>query len=242
MYMIDFSFEEINFNKYLKENNVSKNNDSLYDKTTNEIYRIKRLFKIDPLFDIEIQENFIFKFYDAWNPYNGIRIGKDNIGPLCFDAIKLYDYYYLNRFQGLWISPQDGFQGYYGDNVGSGKKIYIKSRGSNPEKYLFRLPIIDCYLSPNHNLSVITMGPELLENDILQIDNIILNHHPKKTHNKFTSLTILKYYYDKAIESSPDPNCDEIIDLKKKYPKLSNNEINQKYNRYYVDKLVGLIY
>jgi hypothetical protein len=53
---------------------------------------------------------------------------------------------------------------------------------------------------------------------------------------------LIKYYYDNALEQSPDPKLDEIIELKKKYPKLKENEINEKFNRYWVDKLVKLKY
>ena len=53
---------------------------------------------------------------------------------------------------------------------------------------------------------------------------------------------MLKYYYDLALDSSPDPDCDEIIELKKKYPNLNIKEINEKFNRYWVDKLVSLKY
>ena len=75
------------------------------------------------------------------------------------------------------------------------------------------------------------MGPELTDNEISEIDVIIHQFHPKKNNSNFTSLTTLKYYYDNAIESSPDPNSDEIKELKLKYPNLSGKEINEKYNR-----------
>jgi hypothetical protein len=213
-----------------------------YDKTTSETYRIKRLYKIDPITDIEIGKDMIFEFKYKWNPYNGMRCELDNIGPLCFNALNLYDYYYMNRYKGLWVPPQDGFQGMYGDMVGCGKFGHVKSRGAHPEKYLFRLPIIDCYLPPTHSLSIVTMGPELTDQEISQIDLIVLKSHLKKSNSKFASLTMLKYYYDCALNPSPDPDSDEIKELKSKYPNLTPNEINQKYNRHYVDKLVNLKY
>jgi len=213
-----------------------------YDKTTNETYRVKRLFKIDPITDQEVPDNLAFKFIFSWNPCTGVRGTPDIIGPLYFNVINLYDYYYLNRYNGLWNQPQEQFQGYYGDYVGTGKNIKITSRGYNPEKYLFRLPIIDCYLLNNHNYSVITMGPELTDDEISQCDKIIIQSHPKKSLSNFASLTLLKYYYDRALDVSPDPNCDEIKELKQKYPSLSQREINEKYNRYWVDKLVKLKY
>jgi len=250
---MNFSFDTIDFSNCLDEQNQEsnktldsgKNIDEVserYDKTTSETYRIKRLYKIDPISDIEIPNDLIFEFKYKWNPYNGMREDIDDIGPLCFNAINLYDYYYINRYKGLWTPPQDGFQGIYGDMVGSGKNVKIKSRGVYPEKYLFRLPIIDCYLPPTHNLAIITMGPELTEQEITQIDLIVTKSHPKKSNSKFTSLAILKNYYDRALDVSPDPDLDDIKQLKLKYPNLSQNDINQKYNRYYVDKIVNLKY
>ena len=260
---MSFSFDTIDFSSYC-DNTHNTNNSNIvmdaietadlikisnnpnnqvqYDKTTNETYRIKRLYKIDPISDTEVISSQCFEFKYKWNPYNGIRTEIDEIGPLCFNAINLYDYYYINRYKGLWTPPQDGFQGMYGDMVGSGKVINVKSRGTFPERYLFRLPIIDCYLPSTHNMSIITIGPELTDNEIYEIDAIITKYHPKKSNPKFASLTMLKYYYDRALDISLDPNSDDIKELKAKYPNMTENEINTKYNRYYVDKLVNLKY
>ena len=277
---MDFSFDSIDFNTFINNQNNSIINESIsnssivyvqtsgdfdklsdkknlselseslessessvnFDKTTLETYRIKRLFKIDPLTDLEVPNNLAFKFVHSWNPYTGIRGLDDIIGPLCFNAINLYDYFFSNRYKGLWNPPVEQFQGYYGDLVGTSKSIKIKSRGSNPERYLYRVPIIDCYLPQTHNYSHITMGPELTEQEITQIDQIVMSSHPKKSSSNFASLTMLKYYYDMALESSPDPDSDEIKELKKKYPNLSEREIDEKFNRFWVDKLVRLKY
>ena len=71
-------------------------------------------------------------------------------------------HYYKRRLKLLWNEPKDesgGFyQGYYGDAVGSGEEINIPGRGTHQELYLFRLPIDDCYLPPDSDLSVPTMG------------------------------------------------------------------------------------
>ena len=126
----DLCFEQIDWKKI---SNVSesqnldvktdKNTSVQYDDTTTETYRIRRLFKIDPLTDLEVREEIAFRFYNMWNPYSGVISGIDPIGPLYFNAINLYNYYFLNRYKGLWVPPQDQFQGYYGDAVGTGKKI-----------------------------------------------------------------------------------------------------------------------
>lgn len=213
-----------------------------FDKTTTETYRIKRLYKLDVFTDQEIPPDQVFTFDYMWNPYTGQRIKLDPIGPLYFNAIKLYDYYFNNRYKGLWNPPVEQFQGFYGDLLGTGKRIKIKSRGTNPEKYLYRLPVIDCYLQPTHNYSLFTMGPELTDYEISLIDNIVLNLHPHRTHTNFTSLSMLKYFYDNALNSLPDPNSDVYVQLKNKYTDLSDKEINEKYNRYWVDKLVKIKY
>lgn len=250
----EFSFDIIDFSvlnnskkvitdKKIEINSIDTDvNDIIYDNTTNETYRIKRLFRIDPFTDLEIPSNLIFEFQFTWNPYTGIRDKIDPIGPLSFNAICLYDYFYSNRYKGLWNPPIEQFQGYYGDLLGAGKKINIKSRGTNPEKYLFRLPIIDCYLPLNHKFSTITMGPELTDNEISRIDLIVQKYHPKRSQPNFVTLKMLKLYYDNALNPSPDLNLYEIKELQIKYPSLNNNEINEKYYRYWVDKLVKLKY
>ena len=235
---MDFSFDQIDLST-LQIKSVNNDNKNLqYDNTTNETYRIKRLFKIDPLIDQEIPNNLLFEFKYRWNPYNGEREQEDEIGSLCFNALNLYDYYYSNRFKGLWNPPIDQYQGYYGDLLGTGKNIKIVSRGENPEKYLYRLPIIDCYLKQNHNYSIVTMGPVLNDEEINQIDKIILTHHKNRFNKNFIKLSTLKLYYDNAIESCPDQNSNDIVELVQKYPNLTNKEINDKFNRYYVDKLL----
>lgn len=231
----------INSNK-LQNDSEREKNINRYDLTTMETFRMKRIYKLNALTDLPIDESNAFKFYHKWNPYTGIRMGIDEIGPLYFNPIELYDYYYSNRYRGLWNPPTLQFQGFYGDHVGTGKNIFVQSRGTYPEKYVFRLPIIDCYLPPTHKYSIITMGPELTDEEIEQIDQIVINFHPKKNHQKFTSLAKLKKYYDNSLNPSPDPKLKHIEDLKKKFPNFTEQEINEKYNRYWVDKLVEIKY
>jgi hypothetical protein len=207
----------------------------IYDKTTTEFYRINRLLNTDPILNEKVPSELNFKFYDKWDPLSGIRHIKDEIGPLCFNAFNLYKFYIKNRHNGLWIPPTNDatgyYQGYYGDLVGAGKDLNINNRGSFPEKYLFRLPIIDCYLSENHNHSLVTMGPILNNNEIDEIDNLIINCGKYKNLPK---LCLIKKWYDKAITDII--NYDK---LKKKYNMLSERDVKDKYNRKYVDKLVN---
>jgi hypothetical protein len=230
--MNDFTFNFVDFD----DTPVIKSNDIKYDKTTTEFYRIKRLFNIDPILDEKIPENLIFKFSNKWDPLTGNRNGIDEIGPLCFNAFNLYKFYIKNRFNGLWTPPYNDntgfYQGCYGDCLGAGISINIDNRGCFPEKYLFRLPIVDCYLNPNHNFSIVTMGPILSDLEITEIDNIILNNI---LHKNLPKLSTIKKWYDKAICDNPDINK-----LKKKYNLTSDRDVKDKYNRKYVDKLVNI--
>ncbi len=207
--LLDFSESDIiNISKDINNNNNNNNNNiiKLYDKTTTETYRIKRLYKIDPLTDQQIPEHLIIEFKNIWNP------------------------------------PQNQFQGYYGEYLGGGSSLEIKSRGTNPEKYLYRLPIIDCYLPLGHNLATITMGPKLTDEQIELIDGIVSKYHKNK--NNFTPLKTLKEYYDNAIcsESELAINSNAKTWFKSNNYKLDKKEHLEKFNRFNVDKLVNLKY
>jgi hypothetical protein len=234
---MDYDFEPISFNNLKKNKNSNEDkkvkidhNYINYDLTTRETYRMKRILKIDPLTDKQLNDkkDKIFYFYDKWDPITGERMGADPIGPLCFNALELYGYYFSNRCKGLWYAPENNFQGYYGELLGSGKDININSRGSNPEKYLFRLPIIDCYLADKHNYSLITFGPILTDDEINTIDNLISG-------GIRIPLKEIKVCYDKALEKNPDIN--ELNKLKNLYPNKSEVDIKEAYNRQYVDCL-----
>jgi hypothetical protein len=189
-----------------------------------------RLFKIDPITNEEIPPHLLFQFKDKWDPLSGERSGIDEVGPLCFNALNLYEYYFKNRYNGLWYPPVEQYQGYYGDILGSGPNLKINSRGYNPQKYLYRLPIIDCYLKKSHNHSIVTMGPKFTPEEIDQIDTII-----KKYRKHAVTLKELKTWYDNALDDKPI-----ITDLKNKHPHLSDRELCEKYNRSWVDKLVKM--
>ena len=226
----DFDFEPVNFSNIKQNNIIINNKNEEYDKTTTEHYRIMRIYKIDPITNEEIPPHLLFEFKEKWDPITGERNGLDEIGPLCFNALNLYEYFFKNRYNGLWYPPIDQYQGYYGDVIGSGANIKINSRGYNPQKYLYRLPIIDCYLMTTHSHSIVTFGPKFTPEEIDQIDNIIKKY---KSHN--TTLKELKTCYDNALDDKPN-----IIELKKNFPHLSDRELNEKYNRTWVDKLVKM--
>lgn len=179
-----------------------------YDDTTCIYYKKHRSKHTDPImFDVLKSKSSSFKFCDMWNPDTGNRIGIDPFGPLYFHPINLLQHFYWNRLNGLWVEPNNGYQGYYGDTVGAGEDIEM-GRGVYPERYLFRLPISNCYLKKGHNMSIITMGPKLTTSEICEIDRIINKFWSndqiyEKIYKKIGSLYKLKCYYDVAIAKDP---------------------------------------
>ena len=140
-------------------------------KTKFTNYENYRRNKIDPILLVDLpmndmEEKDLFKFEYKWDPYTGLRSKqKDPNGALYFDPNVLINYFYANRLNNLWIDEyfdgNDYIQGHYGDALGKFPNFEIKGRGPHPEWYLFRLPIIDCYLEDEHSLQMVTMGPIL---------------------------------------------------------------------------------
>jgi hypothetical protein len=264
-----FTFDFVNFSN-LPDTNTTQAIKK-YDKVTTETYCVKRRLEKCAITGDNIIESCKFKFKYMWNPLNGERICIDRVGPLYFNVITLYNHYFNNRFTGLWtpstydpVSKQS-YEGYYGDLVGAGKNIKINSRGYHPDKYLFRLPIQDCYLYEDHNHSIVTMGPLLTDEEISEIDVLLLKLPQQyKLQYKLQSsitLTALKAMYDNALEENPSSekistwvnniynNKNQLINDVCKWWKNSNgNEeyknhlnylmIKEFYNRSYVDKLI----
>jgi hypothetical protein len=219
-----------------------------YNKHTTEFYRNMREKKYNIIshdsFDCDI--DYVFQFPFMWDPYTGEITEKDPHGPLYFHPDELIHFFYKRRLKMLWHEPKDengGFyEGYYGDAVGSGEEINIPGRGIYPELYLFRLPIDDCYLSPDSDLSVITMGPRLTDKDVELIDELAEKYHKNNFQNcyrkKRPSLVKMKKLYDTAISKNPDitkygVNLDELSDEK-------ISEFKNRANREAVDALIKL--
>lgn len=181
-----------------------------YEDRTIYYYKTMRLRKMDPIIGMDLETDDYFKFPYMWDPYTGERLGLDPFGPLCFDPDTLIYYYYINRLKNLWTEPtnDDGgyYEGYYDMLVGAGENINIVARGECPEKYLFRLPIIDCYLENDYNKSFITMGPKLTDEEIKEIDRLA-QKRPNNYRNLYRknrpSLELIKKYYDEAIDNNP---------------------------------------
>jgi hypothetical protein len=206
---IDFTAIEQNDIGKTKNKN-SKKYDIAYDNKTCLYYKSHRVKKTDPITFEELNDNNAFKFSSMWNPYTSTRTSDDPFGPLYINPINLLHHIYLSKLNGLWNESCDDengfFEGYYGSGVGAGEDFEIIGRGIYPERYLFRLPIIDCYLKPDHSMSVITMGPRLTDREIIAIDQLIVKHwsHHKlynKIYKKIGSLHRLKRYYDIAIST-----------------------------------------
>lgn len=211
----------------------------MFDEKTMLYYKTMRFRKMDPIILADVDDDKCFKFYHQWNPYTGERLGIDPYGPLCFHPDSLVKYFYENRLNNLWVNEfnQNGIQyeGYYEDAVGAGFDIYIQSRGFNPEKYLFRLPIIDCYWIPGmENEAVITMGPVLTDDEIKEIDKLAKKHgsyYLTQYRAPRPSLFAIKQLYDTAVSKKPP------IIITSEMPPQQLNELYAKGNRNAVDKL-----
>ena len=189
----------------------------IYNSKKNKLKKINsyksfRQNKIDPILFEQLpfrnyDESSLFKFGYKWNPYTGERYNiKDEDGPLCFDPNILIHYFYTNRLNNLWIDGyydgNDFIQGHYGDALGKFPDFEIKGRGKHPEMYLFRLPIIDCYLEEDYNKMIVTMGPILTDKEIKKIYSLSKKYgsYFKNTYGyKKPNLVKLKTLYDNAV-------------------------------------------
>tara|TARA_Y100000813_G_C24146518_1_gene345021 strand:- start:428 stop:1228 length:801 start_codon:yes stop_codon:yes gene_type:complete len=195
------------YKKFAKIYSKKKNDDNKIDNYLN--FRKNR---IDPILFEELpfrgyDESSLFKFEFKWNPYTGERYNiKDEDGPLYFDPNILIHYFYMNRLNNLWIDGyydgNDFIQGHYGDALGKYPEFEITGRGKHPEMYLFRLPIIDCYLENNHNKMIVTMGPVLTDKEVKRINSLSkkFGNYFKNTYGyKKPNLYKLKTIYDLAV-------------------------------------------
>jgi len=202
----------LNNNNNINEiNNININVDPYLDFRKNKIDPLLQE-KLPLLCDYNDKDLFIFKY--KWNPYSGEREGVDSNGPLYFDPDTLIHYFYVNRLNNLWIKNDNNFQGYYGDGVGNGPGFNIQGRGDHRNWYLFRLPIIDCYLNKDHCGQSVTMGPILNDIEIKEIyrkakryKNNYFNLYNKRRPNLIT----MKNLYELAINKNPMKLNENII-------------------------------
>lgn len=228
------------FNDY----DYDSGSDTEFDCDTKDNYKDFREHQVDPFTYEKVNNKTAFVFPWKWNPYSGERTDElDENGPLYLDADNLIHFFYSNRLNNLWISQSNDdtgyYHGHYGDAVGSAPEFEIKGRGQHLEWYLFRLPIIDCYLDEEHNEQYITMGPRLTEDEIKMIYELAgkrkLNY--KKRHNRHRpNIVQMKELYEVAIHKEPYLGFEKELEQH-----LDDDDLvarRCKMNRDFVDKLV----
>lgn len=239
---IDFSDEHYNQCR----NNQSKNDEIYnfcYDDRTVQYYRALRLSHVDPILDIEVPDKYAFKFPYKWDPYTGERIDKDQYGSLYFDPDSLIKHFWSKRLENLWYGQSDDnngyFEGYYGDAIGNGPLFNIKGRGAFPQWDIFRLPIIDCYLTKDNSEQNITFGPRLTDEEINEIYNISKkkgNSYYKLFNQNRPDILKIKYLWDIATSSTPplpkhvDPKTLSNDKLKRTYIKINYKAVEELKN------------
>ena len=172
-------------------------------------YTSLRKKRIDPILNIKlpiIKKHPYFKFSSMWDPYSGIRLDKDPRGALSFDPDSLIYYFYLNRLNYLWNNENTNYSGHFGDAVGTGPDFYIPGRGYHNDWYLFRLPIIDGYITKKDWNQVVTMGPILTLDEIQEIyqKGQIYNNFKKRFGIERPDLMKIYDLYHIAISKNPD--------------------------------------
>lgn len=246
---IDFSFldgveENAKKTTIKKETDDNLYEEKKYDETTMQFYRVLRKNKYNVISQEKIDHMKAFEFKYQWDPYTGEILYDDPYGSLYFHPDDLIRYFDLNKLNGLWNEAKDEtggyYQGYYGEHVGCGYDMEIVGRGAYKELYLFRLPITDCYLTPDHSLSIPTMGPVLTDEDVKKIDELAEKYYKdnyiKTYRKKRPSLLKMKYYYDQAISKNPDISL--AAHAKKQNDKIENDEKTRNMaNRVAVDML-----
>ena len=254
--LIDFSELQLDVditleNKYAKKKEtVSYTMDNgypiNYDNETTGYYRAIRKTKVDPIFECPIDERFAFKFKYQWDPYTGKRTEADPYGPLYFDPDSLIKHFYTVRLNNLWNSPEGEYEGYHGDAVGNGPDFCIKGRGVFPEYNIFRLPILNCYLTKDHNNQHVTTGPELTNDEITEIANLAkikdnikgMDYYRKSFGRSRPNLIQLKKMWDIATDPAPNVNGEDPSDYSPQELALIY-EKNNKEAVIYLRKMVG---
>lgn len=206
-FKLDDEFDDfVSFTDTVKEKPKEIKKDE-YDFETMQRYRVFRDRKLDPIGLFELNEEYAFKFPYKWDPYTGERTGVDPMGALWFDPDILIKLFHTKRLEKIWSQPQADYQGFYDDGVGAGETFYLSGRGYHPEWYVFRIPIIDCYLTTDHNKQIITFGPKLTDDEIKEIErlaNLRPNNYKNMHGHHRPSLSEMKRLYDIAIAKTPD--------------------------------------
>jgi hypothetical protein len=192
--------------------------DDEYNEDTTVFYRTMREKKCDFVSHdiISCKPEHVFQYPYMWDPYTGEKKDTDPFGPLYFMPDELIYIFYKGRLKKLWIPPKDivggmdegQYEGCYGEAVGCGEDLDIPTRGKFPESYNFRIPIDDCYLPPDSDKSIPSMGPKLTNEEIMEIEELAEKHHKNNYQNVFgksrPSLVRMKQLYDLALSKTPD--------------------------------------
>ena len=189
-----------------------------------------------------------FKYEFIWDPLTGEKLEKDPYGPLYYDPDYLIKYFYTSRLNKLYAGETEDnsgyYQGYYDDGVGCGQDFFLSGRGHHPEWYVFRLPNMDCYNQVGQSYQLITFGPRLSDDEIIEIyEKACLepDRYKKIFGTERPDLIEMKKLYDNAIAIEPkiklykltSCTCDQCNNKNE----LTQDEINAKENRLSVDKL-----
>ena len=214
--------------------------DKMFDDETQR-YREFRNNHQDPVTYQEMKNKKSFKFKYVWDCYTGERIGVDPYGPLYLSPVTILRTILSKILLGLWTEIE-GCMPMYGENIGVSKKFNNTSRGPQPEKYVFRIPIQDCYLhrgSDKRGKSVHTLGPELTDDELLEINNLIGKYwsdDPYIADLPKSALKILELrkLYDVAIDPKPTNDIEALpLCLRDRYLRtFTNGTIDIDHNEY----------
>ena len=153
-----------------------------------------------------------YRYKYMWDSYTGECLTdkkgdriEDPYGPLHYDAGDLVNWFYSKRLSGLWVEQQGDFQAMYGEYVGSGMNLQLLGRGDHPERYLFRLPIHDCYLMDDYDTNIHTMGPRLTKSEVEEIYRLACTQASTSggLTRRVPNIVTMWDYYHGAIEQDP---------------------------------------
>jgi hypothetical protein len=167
-------------------------------------------------------------------------LDEDINGPLYFNPLTLCHHFFTTRLNHLLCKDDQDFP-FFGDGVGNGPDFEIKGRGFHNDWYLFRLPIIDAYISNKEYGCGVTMGPILNDYEVDEIYRLSLKmkkEYMKKYKRKLPDLLLMKKWYSLAIDKNP--NIDIPLDVLPFVPEDQIQILKHKKNVYGINQLSKL--
>ena len=207
-----------------------------YIKNNNNYYIENRINNICPLSFEKISYGYIEN--RMWNSVTGEFLNtKDPFGSLIFDVNYLVNYFYINRLRHIYTHGNLNQTGLFGDAIGKYPNFYLSGRGNNPQWYLFRLPINDCYINKDH-LKYITMGPKLSFQDIINIYDLCkrLNTYHLLFNRPLPNIVEMYKIYHKIIEKCPYQFDESVLET------LGSEYISQLESDYFIPYINKLIH